>query len=139
MTPSVSSEAGGKAALYPFKKGFGNQEKIHYAWEVSHDPHFIYMLDAENGEWRENRKHKVSYWRDGGKIIRGKYMHAGWYNDWGMCGFSDYYYWDIVVSNHFSEWKWQIDKCWELYQGGTRFYGMDNIHITKNNFEWKAI
>lgn len=51
-------------------------------------------------------------------------MESGWYNDWGFCGVSDFYHWDIVEDERFlSDPYWQLEQCYELYTGGTTFYG----------------
>jgi len=43
----------------------------------------------------------------------------------GMCGISDFYYREIVNDKSFKKWKWQVKKCYDLYKGGTRFYGFE--------------
>lgn len=97
------------------------------------DINFLALLHAENDQWTPDRKHNKQYWK-GGKTIRGKFLPAGYYNDWGFCGTSDYYYWDIVSDPKFQDPEWQIQKCWDLYKGGTTFYGKNNIWKTKRNF-----
>lgn len=102
------------------------QEYIDYAWDISHDPTFIYLIKAENGQISPDRKHG-GYWRNG-KL----------YYDYGFCGISNYYHKDTVNNEKFfSDWKWQMDKCYELYKGGTTFYGRNNIPKVKKFFEWK--
>ncbi|MCP3684676.1 MAG: hypothetical protein GY861_18570 [bacterium] len=115
--------------LRPYKIGAGpeQQERIDYAWDNYRDHKFIYMIEAENGEWSTNRRSNASYFRNGKE-----------YWDFGICQISDFYHPHIVQDRRFKEWKWQIDQCWKLYKGGTTFYGMNHIWRSKQNFEWIA-
>jgi len=115
-----------------------------YAWEVSGgDKDFVLTLNAENGAWTEDRVH------DGKNFLC--WDHASWdkrtapdqrtnawkcrekqegwfwkaHKDHGICGINDGYKKKIKESPNFSDWKWQVQKCLELYRGGTRFYGYD--------------
>lgn len=103
------------------------------ASEISNgDQWFVAKLDSENGLWTHDRKHIVSYWRDGA-WVKGKWMPAGWYDDWGFCGTSDFYHWDIVEDDRFfSDPYWQLEQCYALYSGGTTMYG--NSAATYDNF-----
>lgn len=88
------------------------QEVVNYAWEVSGgDMRFIYLLTAENGEYSFNRRHP-----SGANTVG---------VDWGLCGINDYYHGDTVRDSRFlSDREWQTRKCYELYTGGTTFYGI---------------
>jgi hypothetical protein len=91
------------------------QSLVDYAWEVSGgDKDFILTIDAENSQWSPDRRSDLSYWRNGKE-----------YWDTGICQISEYYHPEIVYSERFSDPYWQIDQCWRLYSGGTRFYGYD--------------
>ena len=86
---------------------------------------FIALLEAENWLWTIDRQSLSGYWRNG-KL----------YHDYGFCQISNYYHPTITGDARFyTDWKWQIGKCYELYIGGTTFYGLNNVHITKKRFE----
>lgn len=96
--------------------------KVDYAFEISgRDETFVYLLEAENGLWTHDRR----------SIVRGANGH--W--DWGLCQVSSYFHPKIVNDPRFkSDWKWQMDQCLKLYQGGTKFYGRANIKKVSKNF-----
>ena len=52
----------------------------------------------------------------------------------GFCQIHEHYHPEIVKNPRFKEWKWQIDKCLELYKGGTAFYGKANNYYSKTKF-----
>ena len=84
------------------------------AWQISKDKDFMYMLKAENGLLNHDRKH------DAGKNSVG--------TDWGFCGTNDYWHKDKVNDpRFFSDPKWQLEKCYEMFKGGTTFYGYKRI------------
>jgi len=86
------------------------QEYIDYAWEISHDMNFLYMLKTENGQISPDRR----------SMIKGK---NGQY-DYGFCQVNKGHNSGIVNDKRFfADWKWQMDQCWELFRGGTTFYG----------------
>lgn len=96
------------------KVGWGveNSHIQQKAYEISGcDQNFVHLLDWENGNWTVQRVH----YGNGTKV--GK--------DHGLCGINDYYHWEIVSNENFFDTDWQIRKCYELYKGGTRFYGAD--------------
>jgi hypothetical protein len=98
------------------------QEYIEYAWQISQDPTFLYLLKAENGTLDPTRKSDI--------------IGANGYRDIGICQINIGYHPHIVHDTRFTDWKWQIQKCYELYKGGTRFYGLSNINKVKHHFEW---
>lgn len=107
--------------------GEDQNQYVRYASEISgNNLEFVATLDVENGLWTPDRKHDIAYWREG-KTINGKFMPAGYYNDHGFCGASDYYYWYITSDPNFLDPKWQLQKCYELFQGGTKFYGRQRL------------
>lgn len=139
----------------PIHKGDKKQQEyIDYAWEISHEPNFIYLLKAENGLITPDRKHALSYKLcDNSQGItvppsncyakkKGYYWKTHW--DWGFCGASDGYQKNTVEdARFFTNWKWQLDQCYRLYKGGTTFYGIkrfrkDKIFRNKiiNSFTW---
>jgi len=109
----------------PVHKGSKEQQEIVcYAWDVSaHDKTFIYLLKAENGEIDSTTKHRLPYRRNGKQ-----------YNDYGLCGVSEYYYPEITNDPRFKDWRWQVEQCYRLYKGGTKFYGRNNIPLVKKFF-----
>jgi len=111
--------------LRPYKIGGSPEqnEKVHYAWKISQDPEFVYMLEAENGLWTHDRWHDPSMNTVG--------------TDWGW-GINDYWHSGIVNDpRFFSDWRWNLDQTYRLYSGGTVFYGSRQTHRTVTRFEWK--
>lgn len=104
------------------RKGWGeeNQEKVQYAYELGGEQ-FVYLLNAENGQWTHKRRHPKIPGTIG--------------TDWGMCGINDYYH-PTIVNNalFFTDWKWQMNQCYRIWKGGTTFYGARNIHKQKSLF-----
>jgi hypothetical protein len=90
---------------------------VRYASEISgNDIDFLATLEAENGLWTSDR--------------------VGVTGDIGFCQISPYYHSRITSDpRFFKEPYWQIEKCWELYKGGTRFYGYDRREPLKTRFE----
>lgn len=92
------------------------QEKIDYAFRISnYDTTFIYMLEVGNPKWDE---YFISKTGDYGISQINKASHS-----------------KIVADPRMSDWKFQIDKGYELYKSGTRFYGLDNIRKVLNRFK----
>jgi hypothetical protein len=82
---------------------------VAYASEISdNDLDFLGTLEAENGLWTKDR--------------------VGVTGDIGFCQISPYYHPHITNHESFYDPYWQLDKCLELYRGGTRFYGADHRH-----------
>jgi hypothetical protein len=112
------------------------QMYIDYAWEISGDSTFIYLLKAENGEISHDRKHP------GGYIPKGQKKR---YYDWGFCGMSGFNKSKIVNDKRFlSDWKWQMEQCHKEYKAGTTFYGIKKFDRNPkfratiiNSFNWK--
>ncbi len=92
---------------------------VRYASRISGgDLDFLATLDAENSKWTPLRKSPTG--------------------DYGICQVNKYYHPDIVNDpRFFTAPFWQIEKCWELYEGGTRFFGFDARYKTINNFTCK--
>lgn len=96
-----------------YKKDVGEdqQQYVRYAAAISNnDLDFLSTLESENGLWTVDR--------------------VGVTGDIGFCQIAPQWHPHIVNDPNFYDPYWQLDKCWELYQGGTRFYGYDN--------RWKA-
>lgn len=103
------------------------QEKIDYAYLISKgDKDFIYTLTIENDQWTINRKHGLSYYCPLTKTME---------TDWGM-GISKCWHRDKVEDpRFFTDWRWHIEQAWDLYSGGTRFYGYDIRWKAKEKFD----
>lgn len=115
-------------------------ERASYAYQISGgDRDFVKMLQAENGAWTHDSKHPLPYalcwtWDSFNRGVLPN-QKACWNNpdrftkthyDYGFCGMSDGYKKHIVDDPRFlSDWKWQIEQCYNEYKAGTRFYGFD--------------
>lgn len=103
------------------KKHVGEDQNqyVRYASKISnHDLDFLATLESENGLWTHDR--------------------IGVTNDIGFCQISPFYHPHITNDERFlTDPYWQLDKCWELYSGGTRFYGYDKRHSVFDRFEIK--
>lgn len=100
------------------KKNVGEDQNqyVRYASAISNNNlDFLSTLEAENGLWTIDR--------------------VGVTGDIGFCQISPYYHKDITSDFKFltDPW-WQLDKCWELYSGGTKFYGSDHRESVKDHF-----
>jgi len=85
-------------------------EIIAYEWEISgHDKEFIYLLLGEDGTVNPNRVHPKA---EGSTGI-----------DYGVCGTNGYYHPEIIADPRFKDWKWQVDRCYQMYSGGVTFHG----------------
>jgi len=82
------------------------------------------LLKAENGLITPGRR----------SLTKGK---NGYY-DYGFCQINKGYHPKIVEDKRFfTDWKWQMNKCLELYHNNTKFYGKKNIPKVKKFFTWK--
>ena len=116
----------------PYKIGASDKqnEYVAYAWEISQDMDFIYMIESESG-WVLDR---VSGYNSNG------------HRDWGLGQISSYWHPEIINDPRFqnNDWRWELDTCLRLYDGGTKFYGADRLKQDKsfyeavsNNFNWR--
>ena len=101
---------------YKHTAGEDQNKHVRIAARISgNDLTFLALLDAENSLWTLDRSSPT--------------------NDWGACQVNRYYHPEIV--NHplfFTDAEWQLQKCWELYNAGVKFYGIKNAWKTKKNF-----
>lgn len=133
-------------------------EKIRYAYELSgYNLEFVALLEAESSAWDESLIHHKRYtlcWNwDAWNKGRLPNQEQCWkeyqtenetgvstnnflrnHDDRGLCGISDGYYKHIVDDPQFLDWKWQTEQCLILWEGGTTFYGKNNIHKTIKRF-----
>lgn len=80
----------------------------------NNDLDFLSTLEAENGNWTVDR--------------------VGSTGDIGFCQISPYWHPEIVNDPNFYDPHWQLDKCYEMYIGGVRFYGYDKREPLKDRF-----
>lgn len=120
---------------YKHTAGEDQNQYVKIADQVSnHDLNFLALLDGENGLWTPTREHDGSYYRNA-DWVNGKFMPAGYYKDFGLCGTSNFYHWDKIDDpRFFTDPKWQIEQCYEMYKGGTTFYAAKNIPTNKKHF-----
>lgn len=96
--------------------GEDQNQYVRIASEISgNDIDFLALLDAENGLWTPDRVHNDGAGR-------------------GFCGISYPWHKAIIEDEKFTDPEWQLRKCYELYKGGTTFYGKSRVSITKKNF-----
>jgi hypothetical protein len=91
--------------------GEDQQQYVRYASQISdNDLHFLATLEAENGLWSHDRISTL--------------VGSNGYRDRGFCQVNPGYHPGIFYDERFlSDPYWQLDKCYELYLGGTTFYG----------------
>lgn len=98
-------------------------ERASYAYDISDgDKDFVLLLNSENGSWSHTTKSTQKYFRDG-----------QWWSDEGMCQVSRYYHLSIILDPQWEDWRYQVDKCLELYRGGTTFHGWKHRHERGKN------
>lgn len=101
-------------------------EYVNYAYNLW-GKQFVALLEWENWLWNIDRQSIKPYYRQE-KVVHWIHRPAWWYYDYWFCQISDYYHPHITTDDRFyTDWKWQIDKCYELYIWGTRFYADRNI------------
>lgn len=109
----------------------------------------LLLLKAENGTFEPNRKHNSSYkkcvkWYDENRQRRIPakrdaenkkcYGQLKTFNDWWLCGISEYRHPELVYNPSFTDRHRQVDKCAELKQGWTAFYWWKSRNKYKNQF-----
>ena len=110
------------------------QEYVQYAFEKG-GLDFAALLEAENGLWNIDRRSTTGYYRYG-KQVKWYWRASGTYYDYWFCQISNFYHPNITEDERmYTDWRWQIDKCHELYVWGTKFYWLNNIWKTKKRFK----
>ena len=103
----------GKATLHIEWWEERKNERIIYLAEISgNDKNFIGTVLAENGALTID----AINWNKNGTF------------DKGLCQFNSQYRQHILQDKRFTDWKWQANKCLELYRGWTTFYWYNNRH-----------
>ena len=91
--------------------GEDQQRYVRLAQEVSgSDLQFLYMIETENPLWTPDRQSNVYY--------RGRREPS-----FGYCQIHRDYHPEIVNDPKFKDPKWQLETCYRLFKGGTKFYG----------------
>ncbi len=107
------------------KKGWNKEASywVQEAYNISNcDKNFVALLEAENGKWDHKRASSLN--KDGTR-------------DYGFCQINNYWHKKIVRDKRFfTNPRWQLKKCLELYKGGTIFYGKYKIHKTIKHFNF---
>ena len=103
-----------KCSKIPTKIGGSNEQNKYLTYAYNLDDckrGFVKMLVAENGSINPE--------------TQSKFVKNGIREDsWGFCQLHRQWHSDVVDDpRFFTDWKWQIDKCFEKYKGGTVFYG----------------
>lgn len=118
----VNSVATTHPSTSPIKKGATEamQEMVDYAWSISKSLDFVLTVEAESG-FNPNARN----------------VNRNGTVDSGLTQINHYYHPQIVKDPRFKDWKFQLEKGWQLYKGGTRFYGYDVRHKVSNRFVLK--
>lgn len=129
-------------------------EVLRYAWEISKSEDFIYTIMGENLMLNHDRKHNLPYflcwnWASWNRKIAPNQAENAWkckkgmngwfirkHWDWGH-GVGDGYHKKIVDDpRFFSDWKWNLEQTFELWNNGTKFYGEINAFRMKKMVKW---
>jgi len=100
--------------VYPVKIGASEfqNEMIKYAWGISgKDFDFIKLIESESG-W----------------VVDAVGVNSGGSRDYGLCQINSYFHSQIVNDPKFNDWRWEIDTCYQMYEGGVTFYGIHRIN-----------
>jgi len=121
---SVMEQRANKVQHNRFPEGSIQQQYVDYAFAISWgDKDFILTLQAENSAWSIDRQ--SNYYRNGRREP-----------SFGLCQINKDYHADIVNDpRFFSDWKRQIETCWNSYRNWVRFYGYDVRH----RYAWSLI
>jgi len=107
IVPTVEAQS---TQVY-IKKDVGEDQNqyVKYASKISNnDLEFLATLNQENGLWTPDRQ-----------ATNGE-------PSYGFCQIHSYYHPEIVSDpKFFTDPYWQLDQCYKLYIGGTKFYGHD--------------
>lgn len=97
---------------------------VRMASEISNnDLDFLALLEGENGLWTPDRKSKL--------------VGSNGYRDVGYCQVNIGFHPEIYFDKRFKDPRWQLEQCYKLYKGGTKFYADKNIPLNRSKFECK--
>lgn len=105
-----SVEPASSQTAYYQKKNVGDDQNkwVKYASEISNNSlDFIMTLESENSLWTADR--------------------VGVTGDKGHCQVSPYWHPEITNHPNFYDSEWQLQTCWGLFKGGTKFYGYERL------------
>jgi len=116
MVNEAIKEAENRVTKKITHKGFAKdsivQQYVQYAYQIWWMD-LVTLIDCENGTWNMYRQSEV--------VKKWKREKSFW-----LCQISQVYHPEIVNTDEFwNSWKWQLDKCNELMNWWTAFYGRD--------------
>ena len=115
----TEDQASPKTAKLCYKNTAGEDQNqyVRIAAEISNnDLDFLATVEGENDLWTPDRKHTDGIGH-------------------GFCGISYPWHKEIIEDPRFlTDPRWQLEQCWRLYSGGTRFYAFDVRHKHFNKF-----
>lgn len=119
---TVELHESAKECVYE-KKDVGEDQNqyVRMASKISNnDLDFLALLEGENGLWTPDRKSKI--------------VGANGYRDVGYCQVNIGFHPEIYFDKRFKDPQWQLEQCYRLYKGGTKFYADKNIPINRDKF-----
>lgn len=103
------------------------------AWEMTHDKEFMYMMKAENGKLNHDRQSEVVKYVTRYDENDEPYQVAIREPSFGFCQMHRKHHPEIVNDpRFFSDPLWQLEQCYRLYKGGTKFYAVDRMRNDAN-------
>lgn len=121
--PETIQNYTGDELCYKHTAGEDQNQYVRYAAEISgNDLDFLATLNQENGLFDPIRQSEV------------------WTNGWrepsfGFCQIHAGYHPEIVNDERFfTDWEWQMDTCYQMYQDNVAFYGFNSRHNSYNQF-----
>lgn len=101
---------------------------IDLAWSMYQDIEFIYLIESESGNWEIEQQSNIYLKHENGKNV--VCNSDNWSDDcrrersFGFCQINKVYHPRIVNDERFfSDPKWQMQQCYKLWKGGTKFFG----------------
>lgn len=102
---------------------------MNVAYKISnYDKEFMYMLKGENGLFNHDRRSLVIQ-KDGNREP-----------SYGFCQIHKGFHPQIVNDERFfTDPKWQLEQCYRLWKGGTKFYGYRHREKAIKHFNFTSI
>jgi len=100
---------------------------------------FLLMIEGERQWFDPLRQSNLYLQKKNGKVVICK--KENWSaackreQSFGHCQVHSYYHPEITNDKRFEDSYWQLDQCWNLYKGGTKFYGIANKHNSIKKFK----
>lgn len=115
IAPSVKTAKQSTGLYKKLNVGEDQQQYVRLAQEISNsDLQFLYMLEAENSLFTPDRQSNVYY--------KGRREPS-----FGFCQIHKDYHPEIINNPKFKDPKWQMETCFRLFKGGTKFYGYQRV------------